>query len=70
MFALVGSVSMWNGTGYGNTPHKTCNGRGGLTVPSWYADHYLTENIDVVNRDGVYRYHNRNPPDEETTGWS
>jgi len=23
--------------GYGNTPHKTYNGRGGLTVPSWYA---------------------------------
>jgi len=48
MFALIGSVSMWNGTGYGNTPHKTYNGRGGLTVPSWYADHYLTENIYVA----------------------
>jgi hypothetical protein len=67
MFALLGSVSMWNGTGYGNTPHKTCNGRGGLTVPSWYADYYLTENIYVVNRDGVYRYHNRNPPDDLNT---
>jgi nitroreductase len=22
----------------------------------------------VVNRDGVYRYHNRNPPDDLTTG--
>jgi len=42
-------------------------GAAGLTVPSWYADYYLTENIYVVNRDGVYRYHNRNPPDDLTT---
>lgn len=36
---------------------------------SFDADYYLTENIYVVNRDGVYRYHNRNPPDDlqETT---
>ncbi len=52
---------------YGNTPHRTYNGRGGLTVPSWYADYYLTENIYVVNRDGVYRYHNRNPSDDLTS---
>ncbi|MBU4221608.1 MAG: nitroreductase family protein [Euryarchaeota archaeon] len=35
--------------------------------PFWYADYYLTENIYVVNRDGVYRYHNRNPPDDLNT---
>ncbi len=60
------SQLLW--AGCGNTPHKTCNGRGELMEPSWYADHYLTENIYVVNRDGVYRYHNRNPPDDLTTG--
>jgi hypothetical protein len=59
------SQLLW--AGYGNTPHRTSNGRSGLTVPSWYADYYLTENIYVVNRDGVYRYHNRNPPDDLTT---
>ena len=31
-----------------------------------YADYYLTENIYVVNKDGVYRYHNRNPSDDLT----
>jgi len=116
MLVLLGSVSMWNGTGsqlascpkqeslyfgnnsfgevianlkytsnftgmdisihdlsqllwagYGNTPHMSYNERGGLTVPSWYADYYLTENIYVVNRDGVYRYHNPNPPDDLTS---
>ena len=46
------SQLLW--AGYGNTPHMSYNGRGGLTVPSWYADYYLTENIYVVNRDGVY----------------
>jgi hypothetical protein len=53
--------------GYGNTPHVTYNGRGGLTVPSWYADFYLTGNIYVVKQDGVFRYHNRNPDDDLTT---
>ncbi len=52
------SQLLW--AGYGNTPHETYNGHGGLTVPSWYADYYLTENIYVVNREGVFRYHNRN----------
>ncbi|MCG7850724.1 MAG: hypothetical protein MIO93_16315, partial [ANME-2 cluster archaeon] len=53
--------------GYGCTPHTTYNGRGGLTVPSWCAEYYLTENIYVVKQDGVFRYHNRNPVSDLTT---
>jgi hypothetical protein len=52
--------------GYGCTPHTTCNGRGGLTVPSWCAEYYLTGNIYVVDQDGVFRYHNRNPGSDLT----
>ncbi len=59
------SQILW--AGYGNTPHVTYNGRGGLTVPSWYADFYLTGNIYIVKQDGVFRYHNRNPDNELTT---
>ncbi len=59
------SQILW--AGYGNTPHVTYNGRGGLTVPSWYADFYLTGNIYIVKQDGVFRYHNRNPDDDLTT---
>ncbi len=53
--------------GYGCTPHTTYNGRGGLTVPSWCAEYYLTGNIYVVDQDGVSRYHNRNPGSDLTT---
>ncbi|MCX9081097.1 MAG: hypothetical protein OIN83_02750 [Candidatus Methanoperedens sp.] len=59
------SQILW--AGYGNTPHMTYNGRGGLTVPSWYADYYLTGNIYIVKQDGVFRYHNRNPDGDLTT---
>ena len=47
--------------GYGCTPHTTYNGRGGLTVPFWCAEYYLTGNIYVVEQNGVSGYHNRNP---------
>ena len=53
--------------GYGCTPHTTYNRRGGLTVPSWCAEYYLTGNIYVVDQDGVFRYHNRNPGSDLTT---
>jgi len=33
----------------------------GLTVPSAAARYFLTESIYLVNENGVYRYHNRNP---------
>lgn len=59
------SQILW--AGYGNTPHMSYNGRGGLTVPSWYADYYLTGNIYVMKHDGVFRYHNRNPDNDLTT---
>ncbi|MCX9081093.1 MAG: hypothetical protein OIN83_02730 [Candidatus Methanoperedens sp.] len=59
------SQILW--AGYGNTPHMTYNGRGGLRVPSWYADFYLTGNIYIVKQDGVFRYHNRNPDDDLAT---
>jgi hypothetical protein len=59
------SQILW--AGYGGTPHTTYNGRGVLTVPSWCAEYYLTENIYVVKKDGVFRYHNRNPGSDLTT---
>ena len=59
------SQILW--AGYGCTPHTTYNGRGGLTVPSWCAEYYLTGNIYVVDQDGVSRYHNRNPGSDLTT---
>jgi hypothetical protein len=36
-------------------------------MPSWCAEYYLTENIYVVDQDGVSRYHNRNPGSDLTT---
>ncbi len=59
------SQILW--AGYGCTPHTTYNGRGGLTVPFWCAEYYLTENIYVVDQDGVFRFHNRNPSSDLTT---
>jgi hypothetical protein len=50
------SQVLW--AGYGCTPHMTANGYGGLTVPSWMADYYLTGKIYVV-ADKVSRYCNR-----------
>jgi hypothetical protein len=53
------SQILW--AGYGCTAHTTTNGRAGLTVPSAYANYYLTRSIYIVKEDGVYRYLNRNP---------
>jgi hypothetical protein len=53
------SQILW--AGYGCTPHMTSNGRMGLTVPSAMAIYFLTGTIYLVNENGVYRYHNRNP---------
>ncbi len=53
------SQILW--AGYGCTPHDSSNGRAGLTVPSAMAAYYLTGTIYLVNENGVYRYHNRNP---------
>lgn len=53
------SQILW--AGYGCTPHVTSNGRMGLTVPSAMAKYYLTGTIYLINENGVYRYHNRNP---------
>jgi hypothetical protein len=39
----------------------------GLTVPSAMARYYLTGTIYLVNENGVYRYHNRNPDTDLTT---
>jgi hypothetical protein len=54
------SQILW--AGYGCTAHTTTNGKAGLTVPSAYANYYLTRSIYLVKEDGVYRYLNRNPP--------
>ncbi len=51
------SQILW--AGYGCTAHTTSNGRAGLTVPSAYANYYLTRSLYVVREDGVYRYLNR-----------
>jgi hypothetical protein len=52
------SQILW--AGYGCTDH-TPSGKVGLTVPSAWANYYLTRSIYLANEDGVYRYHNRNP---------
>ena len=52
------SQILW--AGYGCTDH-TPSGRGGLTVPSAWANFYLTRSIYLANENGVFRYHNRNP---------
>ncbi len=59
------SQILW--AGYGCTPHTTYNRRAGLTTPSWKAEYFLTENIYVVNQDGVYRYHNRDTSGDMST---
>jgi hypothetical protein len=59
------SQILW--AGYGCTPHLSANGRMGLTVPSAMAKYYLTGTIYLVNENGVYRYHNRNPDTDLTT---
>ena len=59
------SQLLWSA--YGCTPHKTYNKRYGLTVPSAYANYYLTGKIFLVNQNGVYVYHNRNPPKDLST---
>ena len=57
------SQLLW--AGYGCTPHWTSNGRGGLTVPSWVAEYFLTGRIYVV-QDKVWRYCNRRGTDPAT----
>ncbi len=52
------SQILW--AGYGCTDH-TASGRGGLTVPSAWANYYLTRSIYIANEKGVFRYHNRSP---------
>jgi hypothetical protein len=59
------SQILW--AGYGCTAHTTSNSRAGLTVPSAYANYYLTRSIYLVSEDGVYRYHNRNPSTSTAT---
>ncbi len=53
------SQILW--AGYGCTAHTSSNGRAGLTVPSAWANYYLTRSIYLANENGVFRYHNRNP---------
>ena len=52
------SQMLW--AGYGCTDH-TPSGKAGLTVPSAWANYYLTRSIYLANENGVYLYHNRNP---------
>ena len=59
------SQILW--AGYGCTAHQTANARKGVTVPSAAAIYYLTGTIYLVNENGVYRYHNRNPETDLTT---
>ena len=52
------SQILWSG--YGCTDH-TPSGKAGLTVPSAWANYYLTRSIYLANENGIFRYHNRNP---------
>ena len=47
-------------------PH-TISSKAGLTVPSAYANYYLTLSIYLANENGVYRYHNRISPGTDLT---
>jgi len=58
------SQVLW--AGYGCTDHNP-SGKAGLTVPSAWANYYLTRSIYLANENGVYRYHNRNPETNLTT---
>ena len=51
------SQVLW--AGYGCSAH-TASGKAGLTVPSAWANYYLTRSIYFANENGVFRYHNRN----------
>lgn len=59
------SQLLW--AGYGCTDHTASGGNKGLTVPSAWANYYLTRSIYLANENGVYRYHNRNPDTDLTT---
>ncbi len=58
------SQLLW--AGYGCTDH-IIGPQMGLTVPSAWADYYLTQCIYMLNENGAYRYHCRNPGDNLTT---
>lgn len=58
------SQVLW--AGYGCNDH-TASGKGGLTVPSAWANYYLTRSIYLANENGVFRYHNRNPDTNHAT---
>lgn len=58
------SQVLW--AGYGCSAH-TASGKAGLTVPSAWANYYLTRSIYFANENGVYRYHNRNPDTSHST---
>ena len=58
------SQVLW--AGYGCSAH-TASGKAGLTVPSAWANYYLTRSIYLANENGVYRYHNRNPDTNHAT---
>jgi hypothetical protein len=58
------SQILW--AGYGCTDHRP-SGKAGLTVPSAWANYYLTDTIYLVNESGAYRYHNRNPSTNHST---
>jgi nitroreductase len=50
---------------YGCTPHRASNGRGGLTVPSWRAEYFLTGRVYAIG-DRVWRYVMRRGSDQTT----
>ena len=58
------SQILW--AGYGCSAH-TASGKAGLTIPSAWANYYLTRSIYLANKNGVFRYHNRNPDTSMTT---
>jgi len=57
---VLGNLKYVGSFAEGCTDHRP-SGKSGLTVPSAWANYYLTRSIYLANEDGVYRYHNRNP---------
>ncbi|UCG41981.1 MAG: hypothetical protein JSU73_08825 [candidate division WOR-3 bacterium] len=61
------TVSQLLWAAYGPTPHRTSNGRQGLTIPSAVAGYFLAGHIYVVQDQGLDRYHPRLPGGNHTT---
>ena len=52
---------------YGCSNHRASGGKAGLVCSSAVANYYLTRRIYAIGPEGVFRYHNRQPPGTDQT---